>query len=134
MLGFVNKIFSSVQLIVFLCHVLLLAELAQKFKFLQNSCMANWFYETELRGIYLYLNSRINNIWDNYINCLNAIAKRIVKWPDFTWKINVSHYFKYAKTTQIRILKVRQFQNFRIYEFIVSPKIRTKNCQDFCPV
>ena len=30
----------SVQLIVFLDHVLLLAELAQKFKFLQNSCMA----------------------------------------------------------------------------------------------
>jgi len=30
----------SVQLIVFLDHVLLLAELAQNFKFLQNSCMA----------------------------------------------------------------------------------------------
>ena len=30
----------SVQLIVFLDHVLLFAELAQKFKFLQNSCMA----------------------------------------------------------------------------------------------
>jgi len=29
----------SVQLIVFLDHVLLLAELAQIFKFLQNSCM-----------------------------------------------------------------------------------------------
>ena len=22
----------------------------------------------------------------------------------------------------------------QIYEIIVSPKIRTKNCQDFCPV
>ena len=30
----------SVQLIVFLDHVLLLAELAQKFKLFQNSCMA----------------------------------------------------------------------------------------------
>ena len=53
-LGFVNKLFISVQLIVFLDHVLLLAELAQKFKFLQNSCMAKRFHETELRGIYLY--------------------------------------------------------------------------------
>ena len=33
MLGFVNKLFISVQLIFFLDHVLLLAELAQKFKF-----------------------------------------------------------------------------------------------------
>jgi hypothetical protein len=32
--------FSSVQLIVFLGDVVLLAELAQKFKFLQNICMA----------------------------------------------------------------------------------------------
>jgi hypothetical protein len=38
--GFVNKLFISVQLIFFLDHVLLLAELAQKFKLLQNSCMA----------------------------------------------------------------------------------------------
>ena len=54
MLGFVNKLFISVQLIVFLDHVLLLAELAQKFKLLQNSCMAKWFHETELQGINLY--------------------------------------------------------------------------------
>jgi hypothetical protein len=33
---------------------LLLAELVQKFKFLQNSSMAKWFHETELHGIYLY--------------------------------------------------------------------------------
>jgi hypothetical protein len=33
LLGFVNKLFISVQLIFFLDHVLLLAELAQKFKF-----------------------------------------------------------------------------------------------------
>ena len=33
MLGFVNKLFISVQLIFFLGHVLLLAELTQKFKF-----------------------------------------------------------------------------------------------------
>ena len=32
-LDFVNKIFISVQLIVILDHVLLLAELSQKFKF-----------------------------------------------------------------------------------------------------
>ena len=32
LLGFVNKLFISVQLIVFLDHVLLLVELAQKFK------------------------------------------------------------------------------------------------------
>ena len=58
MLGFVNKLFSSVQLIVFLDHVLLLAELAQKFKFLQNSCMAKWFHETELQEIYLHIKTR----------------------------------------------------------------------------
>jgi hypothetical protein len=40
LLGFVNKLFISVQLIFFLDHVLLLAELAQKFKILQNSCIA----------------------------------------------------------------------------------------------
>jgi hypothetical protein len=51
--GFVNKLFISVQLIFFLDHVLLLAELAQKFKLLQNSCMAKGFHETELQGIYL---------------------------------------------------------------------------------
>ena len=39
LLGFFNKLFSSVQLIFFLDHVLLLAELVQKFQFLQNSCM-----------------------------------------------------------------------------------------------
>ena len=33
----------------------------------------------------------------------------------------------------VHIIKVRQFQN-EFYEVIVSPKIRTKNCQDFCPV
>ena len=33
-------VFSSVQLIVFLDHVLHLAELARKFEFLRNSCMA----------------------------------------------------------------------------------------------
>jgi hypothetical protein len=38
LLGFVNKLFISVQLIVFLD--LLLAKLAQQFKLLQNSCMA----------------------------------------------------------------------------------------------
>ena len=27
--------------------------MAQKFKFLQNSCIAKWFHETELQGIYL---------------------------------------------------------------------------------
>jgi hypothetical protein len=36
LLGFVNKLFISVQLIVFLDHVLLPAALAQKFKLLQN--------------------------------------------------------------------------------------------------
>jgi hypothetical protein len=46
--------FISVQLIVFLDHVLLLAELAQKCKLLQNSCMVKWFHEKELQGIYLY--------------------------------------------------------------------------------
>jgi hypothetical protein len=40
LLGFVNKLFISVQLTFFLDHVLLLAELAQKFKLPQNSCMA----------------------------------------------------------------------------------------------
>ena len=30
---------------------MLLAELAQKFKLLQNSCMTKWFHKTELRGI-----------------------------------------------------------------------------------
>jgi hypothetical protein len=44
----------SVQLIVFLDHVLLLAEWAKKFKFLQNSCRPKQFHETELQGIYLY--------------------------------------------------------------------------------
>ena len=39
LLSFVNKLFISVQLIFFLYHVLLLAELAQKFKFFKNSCM-----------------------------------------------------------------------------------------------
>ena len=57
MLGFVNKLFISVQLIFFLDHVLLLAELAQNFKLFQNNCMAKWFHETELHGIYLYCRS-----------------------------------------------------------------------------
>ena len=39
LLGFVNKPFYYVQLIIFLDQALLLAELAQKFKLLQNSCM-----------------------------------------------------------------------------------------------
>ena len=47
-------IFNSVQLIVFLDHVLLLAELGQNFKFLQNSCITKWFHETELRGNFIY--------------------------------------------------------------------------------
>ena len=46
MLGFVKNF--SVQLIVFLDQVLLLAELVGKFKFLKNSFMARWFHETEL--------------------------------------------------------------------------------------
>ena len=44
----------SVQLIVFLDHVLLLTELEKKIKSFQNSCMVKGFHETELRGIYLY--------------------------------------------------------------------------------
>ena len=55
MLGFVKKLFISVQLIVFLDHVLLLAQLAQKFKLLQNSCMMKGLHETEFGGIYLYI-------------------------------------------------------------------------------
>ena len=47
MLGFDNKLFISVQLIVFLDRVLLLAELAQKFKSLQNSCV---FMTQNFRG------------------------------------------------------------------------------------
>ena len=35
-------------------HVLLLAELVKKFKFLQNSCMPKRFHETKQQGIYLY--------------------------------------------------------------------------------
>jgi hypothetical protein len=41
LLGFVNKLFISVQLMFFLGHVLLPDELAQKFKVLENSSMAN---------------------------------------------------------------------------------------------
>ena len=67
MQGFVNKLFISVQLIVFLNHVLLLAELAQKFKLLQNSCMAKWFHETELQGIYLYI---------SWASCLKKIDSK----------------------------------------------------------
>jgi hypothetical protein len=37
LLGFANKLFISVQMIVFIDHVLLPAELAQKFKSLQNN-------------------------------------------------------------------------------------------------
>jgi hypothetical protein len=37
--GLSQQTFFSVQLIFFLDHVLLLAELAQKFKFFKNSCM-----------------------------------------------------------------------------------------------
>ena len=40
--------------------VLLLAELAQKFELLWNSCMAKWFHKTELQGIYLYLFNQIS--------------------------------------------------------------------------
>ena len=58
LLGFVNKLFISVQLIFFLDRVLLLAELAQKFKLLHNSCMVKWFHETELQGIYLHIKTR----------------------------------------------------------------------------
>ena len=54
LLGFVNKLFISVKLTFFLDHVLLLSELAQKFKFLQNSCTTKLYHETELQGIYLY--------------------------------------------------------------------------------
>ena len=43
----------SVQLIVFLGQVLLLAELTQKLKFLHKSCMAKLFHETEQWGISL---------------------------------------------------------------------------------
>ena len=39
-----------IQLIVFLDHVLIPAELAQKFKFLQNSCMGNWLLWNETTG------------------------------------------------------------------------------------
>ena len=47
--GFVNDHFISIQLIVFLHHVLLLAESAQKFEFFKIAV----FHETEQRGIYL---------------------------------------------------------------------------------
>ena len=62
LLGFVNKLFIYFQLIFFFDHVLLLAELAQKFKLLQNSCMAKWWNGTSgdlpLQVLCLYLKSK----------------------------------------------------------------------------
>ena len=51
------------------------------------------------------------------------------------------HHINYKKESSelvianqsIRPSKGQLFSE-RIYEVIVSPKMRTKNCQDFCPV
>ena len=70
MQGFVNKLFISVQLIVFLDHFLLLAELAQKFKLLKNSCIAKWFHETELQGNLITFITR--GSWANFYQGINT--------------------------------------------------------------
>ena len=65
--------FIFVQLIYFLDYVLLLAELAKKLKLLQNSCIAKWFHETELQGIFWSLLWICRNIprWPKLPNLLN---------------------------------------------------------------
>ena len=77
MLGFVNKIFISVQLIFFLDHVSS-CWIGAKIWILQNSCMTKWFYETELREIYLNLlryclNDLITKGWGLYYNYVQII-------------------------------------------------------------
>ena len=62
----------SVQLIVFLDHVLLLDELAQKIKFLQNRCMAKWFYEKE---------AELQRIWINLLEQSHLIYYLSISEP-----------------------------------------------------
>ena len=97
LLGFVNKLFISVQLIVFLDHVLLLAALAQKFKLLQNRCMAKWFYETELWGIYLYVYDVLSKLllYNLDLSFLHLIERRFT----FCW----SHSIKVWDSDRIQI-------------------------------
>ena len=90
MLGFVNKLFISVQLIVFFDHVLLPAELAQKFKLLQNSCMAKWFHETELQGIYIRQK--------NWIRLFVGLKKHYI----LVWPLNLMFYLS-LKRSELKI-------------------------------
>jgi hypothetical protein len=53
LLGFVNKLFSSVCL----DNVLLLDELAQKFQFLQNSSLAKWGFTFNFIQFWLNLST-----------------------------------------------------------------------------
>ena len=68
-----------------------LDKLAQNFKFLQNSCMGKWFYETELQG--LYLQSLINWTQCNNRNILYVAEKTSIK-INLHNKSNVSMSYK----------------------------------------
>ena len=143
MLGFINKLFSLVQLIVFLDHVLLLAELAKNFKSFPNSCMAKWFHETELWGIYLYrhliskyhfglqkkesphgIMSTAKWIWDwyflHYVQCMTILiyAKMWTStWNCFCYKNQNKRNFRFRFRKAHNSYKARKKSNKLLYCF-----------------
>ena len=72
MLGFVNKLFISVQLIFFLDHVLLLADLVQKFKFFK---IAVWWSDSKKRNFGRFI---FKMIIENIVPVLKGLNSRLL--------------------------------------------------------
>ena len=64
-------------------------------------------------------------------------------WPTMEWNIFRSRWFQFLCTEEKKILRKqrglggkgtnRQLNSEWIYEVIVSPKMQTENCKNFCP-
>ena len=90
---------------IFLDHVLLLAELAQKSKFLQNSCMAKWFHETELRRggsifkeknvVFTYYRTRLGPLLFPCKDCSQPFLFRPMWVLDFSKRLSLRQFVLY---------------------------------------
>ena len=130
MLGFVNKLFISVQLIFFLDHVLLFAELAQKFKFLK---IAVWRSDSTKRNFGRFIFIIWNcSVWKSY--------KLLVQYQN--WNLNL----KWTLIIKIRIIchvwphACKNTQNEYKYhyhvliEFLQPMTQKTKTLLPFAPL
>ena len=73
-----------------------LAELAQKFKFLHNSCMGKWFYETVLQGLYLIQVLIISFLPKKLEFCISGKKTEFEKKFHFDWRL-VFHKFSFPE-------------------------------------